>query len=80
MNTTEKVATSIRISRDLRNHLQIKAKQEHRSLNNYLETLLLEASDYYKRNETTLAAIREIEEHGDSLKRYNNAEELFADI
>ncbi|QBO57725.1 toxin-antitoxin system HicB family antitoxin [Chryseobacterium salivictor] len=47
----EKKLTSIRLSKNLYAHLQNKAKEENRSVNNYIETLLFESSEYFEPNE-----------------------------
>ncbi len=57
----EKKLTSIRINKTLYAHLQKKAKKENRSVNNYIETLLYENSDYNEPNEETIAAIEQAE-------------------
>ena len=49
---------SFRLPIDLIDHLKRLAKQQNRSLNNYVETLLLDAS-YHIPNATTLAAMEE---------------------
>ncbi len=57
---TEKKQTSFRLSTDLLNRLKTQAKKEHRSLNNYVEYLLIHG--YYadhQPNAETLAAIEE---------------------
>ena len=40
--TTTKVQTAFRFDRDLIRRLKIKAKKENRSLNNYVETVLMD--------------------------------------
>lgn len=49
---------SFRLSVDLIERLRLLAKRENRSLNNYVETLLLDAA-YSEPNEETLAAMKE---------------------
>lgn len=63
METKEKKLTSIRINKDLYAHLQKKAKEENRSINNYIETLLYEASEFETPNEETIKAIQEVKDH-----------------
>lgn len=65
MNTTDKKLTSIRLNKNLYKHLQEKAKEENRSVNNYIETLLFEASEYEVPNIETIAAIQEVQDHID---------------
>lgn len=51
---------SFRLSVDLIDRLKQLAKRQNRSLNNYVETLLLDAA-YHEPNGTTLAAMKEAE-------------------
>ncbi len=78
----EKKLTSIRINNNLYQHLQEKAKKENRSLNNYIETLLYENSDFYEPNEETLEAMKEVQEmiKNGTGKAYNNADEMIKDL
>lgn len=50
--------TAFRLREDLLNKIKEEAKKENRSINNYVETILLDAI-YREPNETTLEAIRE---------------------
>lgn len=54
----QKKATMFRLNVDLVDRLKELAKREHRSLNNYVECLLLDAA-YKEPNEITKAAIEE---------------------
>lgn len=56
----ERKQTSFRLSRELLNRLQIEAKKENRSLNNFVENTLMEAM-YHRPNATTLKAMKEAE-------------------
>lgn len=56
--TTTKVQTAFRFDRDLIRRLKIKAKKENRSLNNYVETVLMDIA-YDEPNDETVAAIEE---------------------
>lgn len=51
---------SFRLSVDLIDRLKLMAKRQNRSLNNFVETLLLDAA-YNEPNEVTLAAMKEAE-------------------
>lgn len=51
---------SFRLPVNLIERLRQLAKRENRSLNNYVETILLDAA-YYTPNATTLAAMKEVE-------------------
>lgn len=54
----QKKNQSFRLSVDLIEKLKQLAKRQNRSLNNYVETLLLDAA-YHEPNEVTLAAMEE---------------------
>ena len=56
--TSTKVQTAFRFDKDLIRRLKIKAKKENRSLNNYVETVLMDIV-YDEPNDETLAAIEE---------------------
>ena len=60
MDIALKKNQSFRLSADLIDRLKQLAKRQNRSLNNYVETLLLDAA-YHEPNATTLAAMREAE-------------------
>ena len=55
-----KKQTAFRLDEDLIKKLKVAAKKENRSLNNYVECILMD-SLYKEPNETTLAAINEAE-------------------
>ncbi len=54
----QKKATMFRLNSDLIDRLKEMAKKEHRSLNNFVECVLLDIA-YSEPNETTKAAIEE---------------------
>lgn len=56
--TVQKKATMFRLSVDLLDRLKDMARREHRSLNNFVECVLLDAA-YNEPNEVTKAAIEE---------------------
>lgn len=60
MDVALKKNLSFRLSVDLIERLKHLAKRENRSLNNYVETVLLDAA-YHEPNATTLAAMKEVE-------------------
>lgn len=60
MDIALKKNQSFRLSVDLIDKLKQLAKRQNRSLNNYVETLLLDAA-YHEPNATTLAAMKEAE-------------------
>ena len=54
-----KVQTAFRFDQELIKRLKIKAKKENRSLNNYVETILMDVV-YDEPNDDTIAAIEEV--------------------
>ncbi len=56
--TSDRKLTAFRLKTSLIERLKQEAKRENRSLNNYVETLLMDAT-YRKPNAETLAAIEE---------------------
>ena len=60
MEEIERKQTAFRLRKDLLDKLKKNAAKENRSVNNYVETLLLDAV-YREPNEETLAAMREVE-------------------
>lgn len=62
-----KIQTAFRFDSELLRRLKIKAKQENRSLNNYVETVLMDIV-YDEPNEKTVEAIKEAQ-RGDKLER-----------
>ena len=57
--TTVKVQTAFRLDKDLINRLKAKAKKANRSLNNYVETVLMDIV-YDEPNDETVSAIEEV--------------------
>lgn len=78
----EKKLTSIRLSSNLYSHLQKMAKAENRSVNNYIETSLIQSSDFFEPNEETIAAMEEVQEmiKNGTGKAYSNVDELLKDL
>lgn len=56
--SSTKVQTAFRLNKDLIYRLKMKAKKENRSLNNYVETVLMDIV-YNEPNDETIAAIEE---------------------
>ena len=77
---TKKKSTSLRINSNLFAHIEKLAKEENRSLNNFIETTLFDALEYREPNETTKKAIAEFKKDKKNLKRYSSAKELFDDL
>ena len=57
--TGVKVQTAFRFDKELIRRLKIKAKKENRSLNNYVETVLMDIV-YDEPNDETIEAINEV--------------------
>lgn len=82
MNTidTKKKTASLRINSNLFAHIEKLAKQENRSLNNFIETTLFNALDYREANAITKTGIKESRKERTSLKKYSSTEEVFQDV
>ncbi len=59
MDVALKKNQSFRLPIELIERLKLLAKRQNRSLNNYVETVLLDAA-YHEPNATTLAAMKEV--------------------
>lgn len=81
MNTISlKKATSLRLDAKLYSYIEKLAKKENRSVNNYIETVLADATNFYEPNEETKKAIEEARLEKPNLKRYSKAKDLFNDL
>lgn len=81
MNTINlKKATSLRLDAKLYSYIEKLAKKENRSVNNFIETVLADATNFYEPNEETKKAIEEARLEKPNLKRYNTAKDLFNDL
>lgn len=78
MDTIVRKPTSFRLRTDLIEGLRRKAKKENRTLNNYVESVLLDIV-YNEPNDTTKAAMTEAKnrKHYPQEELYTNADELF---
>ena len=65
MNTVavDRKQTAFRLRTDLLDRLKVAAKKENRSLNNFVESVLLDAV-YREPNEETLTAMKDVKENG----------------
>jgi len=72
MVTSEKTLTSFRLNTKLVQRLRELAKSSNRSLNNYVETLLLDIV-YHKPNDETVEAIEEVKS-GKKLETFDRSE------
>lgn len=71
--------TSFRLREDLLDGLRRNAKRENRTLNNYVESILLDIV-YREPNDVTKAAIEEAMSGKNKNKVYDSVEELFNDL
>ena len=78
METTVRVQASFRLKADLMERLRMGAKASNRSLNNFVESVLLDAM-YYEPNDTTKAAIAEARSNKEK-KAYNSVDELMNEL
>lgn len=76
----EKKMTSLRLNAELYKRVKKLADREHRSFNNYVESLLFREVYPLEPNEETKKAIEEAHLEKPHLKRYDNAEDLFNDL
>ena len=79
MATTIRKPTSFRLRADLLERLRDKAFRENRTLNNYVESVLLEHI-FNEPNDTTKAAIMEAMSGHNPNKVYDNVDDMFNDI
>ncbi|MBQ7526753.1 MAG: toxin-antitoxin system protein [Bacteroidaceae bacterium] len=70
---------SFRLRADLLEGLKRKAEQENRTLNNYVESVLLDIV-YDEPNDVTKAAIEEVVSGKNPEKVYTDIDEMFNDI
>lgn len=72
--------TAFRLRKDLLERLKIEARKENRSLNNYVESVLMDVV-YKIPNDETLAAMKEAEEgNGLETLNLNSFEEFVASL
>ncbi|MBP5704813.1 MAG: toxin-antitoxin system HicB family antitoxin [Paludibacteraceae bacterium] len=74
MESTIKVTTTFRIDKELLEKIRAKAKAANRSLNNYVECLLMEKAQE-EPNSTTLKAMRDAENNV-NLEKVEKASDL----
>ena len=75
----ERKPTSFRLRTDLLERLRMNAIRQNRTLNNYVESILLDIV-YSEPNDTTRAAIEEAKSGLNRNKVYTSAEEMMNDI
>lgn len=80
MNTAiERKPASFRLRTDLLERLRMNAIHQNRTLNNYVESLLLDIV-YNEPNDTTRAAIEEAMSARNRNKVYSSSEEMMNDV
>ncbi|MBO6057229.1 MAG: toxin-antitoxin system protein [Bacteroidales bacterium] len=79
METIVRKPASFRLRTDLLECLKRNAARENRTLNNYVESVLLDIV-YHEPNDETMAAIEEAMSGNNKNKAYSNAEEMINDI
>ena len=77
--TIRRKPTSFRLRGDIIEGLKRNAARENRTLNNYVESVLLDVV-YSEPNEITKAAIREATSGKNPNKVYSNVKEMFDDV
>jgi hypothetical protein len=77
--TTVRKPASFRLRSDLLERLRRNAIRENRTLNNYVESVLLDYI-FNEPNETTKAALKEAMSGQNSNKVYDNVDDMFNDI
>ena len=81
MNTKNlKKSTSLPLDRELYNYIEKLAKKENRSVNNFIETVLADATNFYEPNKETKKAIENLQSERPNLKRYRTAKDLFNNL
>ena len=78
METTVRVQASFRLKADLMERLRMGARASNRSLNNFVESVLLDAM-YHEPNDTTKAAIAEARNNKEK-KAYDSVDELMNEL
>lgn len=77
--TTIRKPASFRLRADLLEMLRLNAIRENRTLNNYVESVLLDYI-FNEPNETTKAAVMEAKSRKNSSKVYDNVDDMYNDI
>jgi len=78
METTVRVQASFRLKADLMERLRMGARASNRSLNNFVENVLLDAM-FREPNDTTKAAIAEARSNKEK-KAYDSVDELMNEL
>lgn len=78
--TIQRRQTSFRLRTDLLEYMKSAAERENRTLNNFVESLLLSIMFHDEPNEVTKAAIEEAVSGNNRNKVYDNVDEMLDDI
>ena len=79
---TTRKQTSFRLREDLLETLKVLAQKENRTLNNYVESVLLKACSNHEPNEVTATALKAAEDRTEykSSELYDTADEMLKDL
>lgn len=81
MNTNNlKKSTSVCLDKELYAYIEKLAEKENRNVNNFIETVLADATRFYEPNKETKNAIEEARTERSSLKRFDNTQNLLDDL
>lgn len=81
MNTANlKKSTSLRLDRELYNYIEKLAKKENRSVHNFIDTVLADATHFHEPNAETKKAIEDSRKERHTLKRYKSSKDLLGDL
>ncbi|MHC8948276.1 hypothetical protein [Sphingobacterium hungaricum] len=78
--TNEKKITSLDLDEKLYTYLENLAKQQNTSIARYIETVLIDATNFKIPNEETKFAIEEFKKEKPDLKGYTDIDKLFDDL
>lgn len=65
---------------ELYNDIDKLAKRGNRSVNNFIQTVLADSTNFYEPNQETKKAIEDLQSERSNLKRYSSANDLFNDL
>lgn len=66
---TDKKKLSLRLNLGLYNHIKILAKKENKSINNYIETVLFDATKFYEKDDLGLILLMQKSDRNDIVNR-----------
>ena len=65
---------------ELYNDIDKLAKRGNRSVNNFIQTVLADSTNFYEPNQETKKPIEDFKSERSDLKRYSSANDLFNDL